>query len=180
MGSMKAWKIVRDESSGAEIAEAALVLPIFFMILLGIYWFGMAFNTYATINRAAVAGARVAVANSCASCGNGLAGISAAATQVQQVLQASNLDYTKVKSSSLTAPNACGGGTASCSSNGSDPKIYFCTNVLLQSGTPTAGGPAACGTTVAFQYPYQFFLPFSSLNLQQITLSANAQMKNEF
>ncbi len=43
---------------GSEIAEAALVLPIFFMIMLGIYWFGRAFNVYATINHAAREGAR--------------------------------------------------------------------------------------------------------------------------
>ena len=48
-------------SVGSEIAEAALVIPIFFMIMLGIYWFGRAFNTYATINHAAREGARVAV-----------------------------------------------------------------------------------------------------------------------
>jgi Flp pilus assembly protein TadG len=53
-------------TTGSEIAEAALVLPILFMLLLGIYWFGRAFNVYATINHAAREGARVAVAQSCA------------------------------------------------------------------------------------------------------------------
>ena len=48
-------------TTGSEIAEAALVLPIFFLIMLGIYWFGRAFNTYATINHAAREGARVGV-----------------------------------------------------------------------------------------------------------------------
>jgi uncharacterized iron-regulated membrane protein len=55
-------------SVGSEIAEAALVIPIFFMIMLGIYWFGRAFNTYATINHAAREGARLAVAQTCATC----------------------------------------------------------------------------------------------------------------
>ena len=54
---------------GSEIAEAALVLPIFFMIMLGIYWFGRAFNTYATINHAAREGARLGTVQGCAMCG---------------------------------------------------------------------------------------------------------------
>jgi len=46
------------ETSGAEIAEAAAVLPLMFMILLGIFWFGQAFSIYGAINRAAHEGAR--------------------------------------------------------------------------------------------------------------------------
>ena len=46
-------KKIASGSTGSEIAEAALVLPIFFMLMLGIYWFGRAFNVYATINHAA-------------------------------------------------------------------------------------------------------------------------------
>src|SRR5580704_2962396 len=54
---------------GSEIAEAALVIPIFFMVMLGIYWFGRAFNTYATINHAAREGARLGIVQGCATCG---------------------------------------------------------------------------------------------------------------
>jgi len=46
------------ETTGAEIAEAAAVLPLMFMILLGIFWFGQAFSIYGAINRAAQEGAR--------------------------------------------------------------------------------------------------------------------------
>ena len=87
---------------GSEIAEAALVLPIFFMIMLGIYWFGRAFNVYATINHAAREGARAAASPTCA---RALAlsprlpsGISCqpnpdqVAAVVKQALQASSLD----------------------------------------------------------------------------------------
>ena len=38
-------KKIATGTTGSEIAEAALVLPIFFLIMLGIYWFGRAFNT---------------------------------------------------------------------------------------------------------------------------------------
>ena len=39
------------ETCGAEIAEAAAVLPLMFLILLGIFWFGQAFSIYGTIDR---------------------------------------------------------------------------------------------------------------------------------
>ncbi len=44
-------------ADGAEIAEAALVLPLVFMLLMGIIWFGRAFNIYSTIQQAAQQGA---------------------------------------------------------------------------------------------------------------------------
>lgn len=171
-------------SRGSEIAEAALVLPLVFMLLLGIYWFGRAFNTYATINHAAREGVRYAVAQSCASCGNGSPTIGAIADQVKQALQASRLDPTKVVTPS-SVPTACGGGNASCSASTTDPKIQYCTNVLVDnnngSGSPPASsGPAACGVAVSFQYPYQFYFPFTSLNMQLVTLSADVQMKGEY
>ncbi len=46
------------EVRGAEIAEAAAVLPLMFMMLLGIFWFGQAFSIYGAITRAAQEGAR--------------------------------------------------------------------------------------------------------------------------
>ena len=44
-------------TEAAEIAEAALVLPVVFVFLLGIVWFGRAFNIYSTIQQAAQQGA---------------------------------------------------------------------------------------------------------------------------
>src|ERR1700720_2474931 len=87
-------KKIASGTTGSEIAEAALVLPIFFMILLGIYWFGRAFNVYATINHAAREGARAALTHTCATCGtpNGRTSLSTIGTQVKQALQASSLD----------------------------------------------------------------------------------------
>src|SRR5260370_17176875 len=56
------------ETRGQEIAEAALVLPIVFMLMLGIFWFGQAFSIYGTITHAAREGARAAVAPASATC----------------------------------------------------------------------------------------------------------------
>jgi hypothetical protein len=47
--------------------------------------------------------------------------------------------------------------------------------VLLNSSTQ----PAQCGAMVSFQYPFQFYLPFTSLNMQKIILSAQAQSRME-
>src|ERR1700690_843950 len=100
-------------TGGSEIAEAALVLPILFMLMLGIYWFGRAFNTYATINHAAREGARAAVAQSCATCSSPGPNVpwttNQIAAQVAQSLQASSLDPTQVTNLGVVRA-ACGGG----------------------------------------------------------------------
>src|SRR5271170_1188727 len=86
-------------TTASEIAEAAIVLPIFFLVLLGIYWFGRAFNTYATINHAAREGARIAVAQTCATCGaspNSAPTPAAVASTVTQTMQASSVDPTQI------------------------------------------------------------------------------------
>src|ERR1700731_2477066 len=91
---MRSLKKIVAGNRGSEIAEAALVLPIFFMLMIGIYWFGRAFNIYSTINHAAREGARLAVARNCATCGtpNGQHIPNDVAAQVQQALQASHVD----------------------------------------------------------------------------------------
>jgi len=169
-------KRIAELAEGAEIAEAALVLPIFFMVLLGIYWFGMAFNTYATINRAAVAGARVAVAQTCSTCGNTAPLASTVVSAVTQVMQASSVNPSKIITYSPVYTN-CPTGVANICTN-ANQNVTVCNNVQLSP--PASPGVAACGVIVSFQYPYKFFLPFTSLNMQTINLSAEAQMKGEF
>src|SRR5450756_2581669 len=72
-GKMSIQSIARRFASteAAEIAEAALVLPPVFMLLLGIIWFGRAFNIYSTITQAAQQGAITAARASCATCAVG-------------------------------------------------------------------------------------------------------------
>lgn len=163
------------ETTGAEIAEAAVVMPLTFMLLLGIYWFGRAYNTYATITHAAREGARAAVAPSCALCGNTSPNAAAIANEVIQALQASKIDPGQIQ---LYTPNpaptagVCPGGLTSATSN----NVTVYTNVQLNPGTT---GPPACGVTVSFQYPYQFYFPFTSLNQQMIILKTEVQMASE-
>ena len=55
-------------ADASEIAETAMILPLFFMIFLAILWFGQGFRIYGTITRAAREGARAAVAPVCTTC----------------------------------------------------------------------------------------------------------------
>ena len=168
-----AQKLHRTEA--AEIAEAALVMPVVFMFLLGIIWFGRAFNIYSTITQAAQQGAIVAARPTCATCGSTFAFDTTVATAVTSVMQASSLDPTRIKSG-ITQP----GCTASSN-------IQICRQVILNSttaGSPpqacTAGTQSQiCGVTVSFQYPFQFYLPFTSLNLSEIVLNAQGQSRME-
>lgn len=173
---MKFWKKIAGET-GAEIAEAAVVLPLVFMLILGIYWFGRAYNIYATITHAAREGARAATAQSCATCGNTPLTANQVATRVSQALQASKLDPAQV-TPLLPSPalKACDTGAPIVPACGSTPAICFASNVRLNDPTT---GPPSCGVSVSFQYPYQFYLPFTSLNNQLILLKANVQTTGE-
>ena len=161
-------------TDGAEIAEAALVLPLVFMLLLGIVWFGRAFNIYSTINQAAQQGAITAARASCATCGNTTSD-AAVDNAIYAVMQASSLDPAQIPANpNRPNPMSCANPpVAPCSTAGNN--ITICRQVLLN---PAAGiQPAQCGTIVSFQYPFKFHVPFTSLN--QITLSAQAQSRME-
>jgi len=167
-------------ADGAEIAEVALVLPLVFMLLLGIVWFGRAYNIYSTIQQAAQQGAITAARDSCATCAGGNApsnNAAAAASAVVGVLQANNLPLSQIQQWEPNSPaQACPSpapSPPSCSLTTNN--IWVCSSVLLNSSSE----PAQCGAMVSFQYPFQFYLPFTSLNMQQITLSAQAQSRME-
>jgi Flp pilus assembly protein TadG len=174
---MKFWKKVAGESVGAEIAEAAIVLPLMFTLLLGIYWFGRAYNIYATITHAAREGARAATAPTAALLGNTSLTEAQVATRVREVLQASKLDPAQV---TPLLPNPvlkdCETGASVVPACGASPAICFVSNVRINDPTT---GPPACGVSVSFQYPYQFYLPFTSLNGQLILLKADVQTTGE-
>jgi len=114
---------------GAEIAEAAVVLPVAFLILLGIIWFGRAFNVYSTIQQAAQQGAIAAARNSCASatCGDSpepdgsvtpcpeTAPATTVAGTVATVMCASSIDPTLIPvSSSPPSPASCSTSASRC------------------------------------------------------------------
>jgi Flp pilus assembly protein TadG len=167
-----------DETHGAEIAEAAAVLPVMFMMILGIFWFGQAFSIYGTITRAAQDGARAAATPVCTTCGSAPSTPSQNAySAVQSALLAAKLDPTK-----LQQPNpipglfSCVNGAA-VSCDGSPANV--CVQEGVQLTTTGGGGTGVCGISVSLQYPYQFWLPFTSLNKQLIKLKASARVRLE-
>jgi Flp pilus assembly protein TadG len=167
------------DTSGAEIAEAAAVLPLMFTMLLGIFWFGQAFSIYGTITRAARDGARAAVAPVCATCGASLTPTQVsqnAANGVQNALAAARLDFSLAKPP-VPPPTlfSCTDGSAvACDT--SQPNICVQENILLNVNP---GNPGVCGVSVSLQYPYQFWLPFTTLNKQLIQLHAESHMRME-
>jgi hypothetical protein len=167
-------------TTGQEIAEAAIVIPLLFMILLGIYWFGRAFNIYGTINHAAREGARAGI-QPCASCPQ-LTNVqldAQVATAVTQALQASHLDPNQAQSYTPAPPMAAcpgsGGGCTNVALSGSGT-MRVCKTIKLNAGSTD---PPLCGIAVSLQYPYQFWFPFTSLNMQSIALKASVQADGE-
>jgi hypothetical protein len=160
---LKSWQKVMGlaaETSGAEIAEAAVVLPLLFMLLFVIMWFGRAFNIYATINHAAREAALAAAAPNCATCGNTFT-TTAGPLQtnvVNPILSAAHLDPGQVQNFTLQ------------------------TDVILNP----ASSLQEHGTVVSFDYPYSFRLngitfcpPTLSPISTGITLKAKAQARRE-
>ncbi len=189
-------------SRGEELAETAMILPLLFMILIGIYWFGMAFRIYGTITNAARDGARAAVNPPCTTCGSSPNPTANAWTVILNDMNAAHLNASLLKPPATPpvlcscAPGAassspCTTPTVSCDSN---PNICV-QGVVTSSGNFTAGlvqlsstvaptgltngGAGECGISVSFQYPFQFWLPFTSLSGSTVNLPAQAQMRAE-
>jgi hypothetical protein len=163
-------------TDGTEIAEAAMVLPFVFMFVLGIVWFGRAFNIYSTIQQAAQQGAIAAARATCVTCGNDYPTNTEVHNAVYAVMQSSNLDPTQIKDSANPGLLACPAAAPAGGCTGG-PKVWVCRTVQLNS--LGVGQPLQCGSVVSLQYPFKFFLPFTSLNNQQIILSAHAQSRME-
>ena len=161
-----------------------MVLPLVAMLLLGIIWFGRAFNIYSTIQQAAQQGAITAARATCATCGDAFpadgppTSNGTVTAAVEAVLKASNLDPTQIPVNS-NPPNP-----ASCATPPTIPcatttdHITVCRQALLNPPV-SATQPPQCGTIVSFQYPFQFTFPGTSLNMQKIILSAQAQSRME-
>jgi hypothetical protein len=200
----KRWKSLASlarSTSASEIAEFAMIVPLFFMILLGIFWFGQAFRIYGAITHAARQGARAAVAPACATCAGTNDPSVNALNAIQSALLAAKLDPTQLQRPTVLPPvcSCSQGSGTNCDGNVPNPPPVPCdsgesnicvqgvtrtqnqppneTNVALSS--PGTGGAGECGLSVSFQYPYAFPLPLSSIGNKTIYLQAQAQMRAE-
>jgi hypothetical protein len=164
------------ETQGAEIAEAAAVLPVMFMVLLGIFWFGQAFSIYGAITRAAQEGVHAGSAPLCTTCGTPMtynAYATAAQTAVNAALLTSNLDPNQMQIQSQPSFTYCPQHIVQCPVSGA-----ACVQLPVQLINPNPGSND-CGISVFIQYPFKFWLPFTSINNQQILLTASATAKME-
>lgn len=137
--------------SGAELLEFAIIIPTLMMLLIGIFWFGRAYNTRQTVTRAAREGARFAIAPTCLSCGNTIPTDTEIRAMIDSALVASHLDPNTVLNFSIQR------------------------SVVLNPGT----NPTTVGTVIAFDYPYTFVLPFTPVHLTTINLPIQVQMREE-
>lgn len=175
---MKALGFLRGlllDTHGAEIAEAAAVLPLMFMMLLGIFWFGQAFSIYGTITRAAQEGARAGALPYCVTCTGANTPSTNAINAVNNALTASNLNPSFARSPASPPTFIACSGTAVCNSSSTN----MCVQMPVQLTLPATGADNVCGISVTFQYPFQFWLPFTSLNKQQIWMTASARVRLE-
>jgi hypothetical protein len=191
------WRRLTRDARGTEIAEMAVVLPLLFMLLMGIFWFGQAFRIYGTLTQAARAGARAAVAPVCATCAPtmGVGPGQYAQTAVQNAMAAANLNTNQLVqftqwTTPLPAQCQCrnAGSAASCTASvpcDGSVTIPVCVQKNVQLSYPTPangpGGMGTCGTAVSmrYKYPFQFRIPGTNLDLSTIQLPGQAQMRAE-
>jgi Flp pilus assembly protein TadG len=187
-------KFLRD-TSASEIAEFAMIVPLLFMFLIAIFWFGQAFRVYGTLTQATRAGARAAVAPVCATCpASGSTPAQIAQTAVTNAMSAAHLNTAQLVPTSqwtVPVPNLCqcnSGGTSasSCTSPVScdaSVSIQMCVqpNVQLSYPTGSQGGMGTCGTSVSlrYQYPFSFKIPLTNLDLGNIQIPGQSQMRVE-
>jgi len=184
----RTWRRVARDTRGTEVAETAVVLPMLFMLLIAILWFGQAYRVYGTLTQASRAGARAAVAPVCATCppagptGQG----QNAQTAVQNSMAAAHLSVNQlVPTAQWTAPvlYQCGTAKATQVSCDGSVTIPICVqeNVQLSYPTTAPAGMGTCGTSVSmrYKYPFHFSIPFTNLDLGTMQLPGQAQMRAE-
>ncbi len=174
----------KERQRGAELAEFAIVFPLFLALLFALIWVGRAMSVYGTITRAAREGARFAVAPSCASCpSNSLPGnASPTDTEVVNVingsLKAASLSPGSIQSYSPpgTLTFCTGVPVAACTTSGN---IRICRGVQLNTTAP----PQQCGTVVSYSYPVPMALSVQTagalVKLPQITVATSVQVSQE-
>ena len=169
-----------ERQRGAEILEAALVLPILFFVIFAMIWLGLAFNVSSTLHRAARQALRSGVSPSCALCGNTLPTDTQIVDNVTSVLQAAHLRTTKV--TPYSPPFACQATPVpSCTTV---QNVQICREVPLTCGSVACQTPpAACGAApdlgARVSFAYQFDTPLPVGAFRAITIRASAQSPGE-
>jgi len=142
------------EERGAELMEFAVLAPLLVMLLMGMIWFGRAYNTTQTLTRAAREGARFAVLPCCASCCDPSSPYppdSQVRAIIDASLVASALDPSQVQGYSMQRAQPLNPGSTMVDN----------------------------GVVISFTYPFRFILPFTPIHLTTITIPVRVQMREE-
>lgn len=193
---MKLSRIHRiwHDCTAAEIAEAAFVLPLMFVFLIGIFQFARVYMVYSTMQRAAQEGAHAAAGSSCATCPttpipHQIPADVVARSYVHPVFQIAHVDDVPlVGTPPAIALKSCVDGitVVDCDTAGTsaNPQICLRRNVVLNA--PAANGARVCGTALSLTYPYGFTLPsvttsppYISKQTFALNLKAQAQVVGE-
>lgn len=145
----------RRGERGADVFEAALVLPILLTLLLALFSFGRGWDLYQTMTRAAREGVRDAVTTSCAMCGDSYRPATGTGS-IQSDIVFPALQAAGIDTSNSLLQSTYHQGTA----------------VLDQAGT-------VCGVYITFSYPYKVQIPFIPWTLTTVTLTTKVQMRYE-
>jgi len=181
--------LVLDQGA-SEIAETAMVIPLFFMIFMAIFWFGEAYAIYGTLAHATRMGAEAAANPACTTCAGATPATNADAA-VHSALIASHLSTSNLvpwggASPKWTPPNLCACGlvlpsqcttTQTCDSNATD----VCVQENVQLSYPGNGGMGTCGTSVSARYqtPFNFPIPLTDIDMHNLFIPGQAQMRAE-
>ena len=182
---------IAKDTRGTEIVESAFVLPIVFMFVIGVIWFGLVFLIYGTLAQGTRAGAEAAVAPVCATCGTTPSAAASAQTAVYNALAAAHLNKSNLVPWGGTSPKwtppiavrlrqcdtASCGTAVTCDSTISD----VCVQEPVQLSYPSQGGAGTCGVSVSarYQYPYHFSIPLTTLDIGNVLVPGQAQMRAE-
>jgi len=170
----------RNRQSGAQIAEAAVVLPVLFFILFEIVWLCLALSSSSTLQRAAKEAAIAASRSTCASCGNTNLNNNQVFNTLNTSLQAGHLNSSNIVAS--TPAFLCNPTPApTCTTR---RNVQVCRNVPLTCGGAACQTPPAdCGedvvTGVRVSFGYRFNSPLPLGSWQNITIPASAQAAQE-
>lgn len=186
------WIICRNlarEVRGSEIAEAAMILPLFFMAFMAIFWFGQAYLIYGTLAQGARAGAEAAVAPLCTTCAGAATPALNARAAMYKALASAHLNKNNLVAwggaTPWTPPNLCSCGSlnASCGSSVTcDGTVTdVCVQAKVQLSYPSNGGMGTCGISVSarYKYAYSFRIPLTTLDLNKMLVPGQAQMRAE-
>lgn len=183
------WRSLGHSTRGSEIAEFAMVVPLLFMIFMGVFFFAQAFRIYGGLTHATRAGAEAAVAPVCTTCPAGASAAVNAQTAVQNALTAAHLAPSAlVATTGWTRPNLC-----ACLPNNPNPSCTstpvlcdgtvsnVCVQENVQLSYPSNGGLGTCGVSVSarYKYAYPLRIPLTSLDLGNMLLPGQAQMRAE-